>query len=152
MFKKIMTLSLIIFSVAGCGLEHYPGGDLPPKARLSAVKVGDTKEKVLRVLGTPASENPPLPNGESFLIYAQNVKESQAFWDPKEVQRDVYVYYFNADNILTKQEYLNLSKCGKVAYDDKQTPVGGRDLSVFEQIAQNFGRYTAGGQDSSVRR
>ncbi len=152
MFKKIMLISLIISGITGCGLEHYPSGDLPPQARLSAVKTGDTKEKVIRVLGSPASENPPLPDGESFLIYAQNLKESQAFWDPKEVRRDVYVYYFNADNILTRQEHLDLSDCGQVAYDERQTPVGGRDLSVFEQIAQNFGRYTAGGQDSSIRR
>jgi hypothetical protein len=59
---------------------------------------------------------------------------------------------FDSNNILTKQEYLDLSKCGKVAYDKKQTPVGGRELSIFEQITQNFGRYTTGGQDSSIRR
>lgn len=152
MFKKIILFSFIIFSITGCGLERYPSGDLPTKARLSAVKVGDTKEKVLRILGSPSSENPPLESGESFLIYAQNLKESQAFWNPKEIKRDIYVYYFDSKDILKKQEYLDLSNHKKIAYNEKQTPVGGKELSIFEQIIQNFGRYTAGGQDSSVRR
>ncbi len=152
MFKKLMMIGLFFGLVTACGLEKYQGGDLPPRARISAVKVGDTKEKVMRVLGSPASENPPLPDGESFLIYAQNMKTSQAFWDPKEVERDVYVYYFDKQDVLVRQEHLTLDTCGKVAYDDRQTPVGGRELSVFEQIGKNFGRYNAGGQDSTVRR
>ena len=137
--------------LTACGLESYPGGDLPTTARLNTVKAGDTKEKVLRVLGTPANENTPLSNGESFLIYAQNLKTSRAFLDPKEVKRDVYVYYFNKDNVLTAIEHKTLEDARSVSYDSTETTVEGRELSLFEQIIQNFGRYNTGTGDSSIR-
>lgn len=152
MFKKLMIFCVFCVWLSACGLENYPGGDLPTQARLNAIHIGDTKEKVTRILGTPASDNPPLPDGTSFLIYAQNMKTSQAFFDPKEIKRDVYVYYFNVNNILTEQKHLTLANKRSVGFEEKTTPAGGREMSVFEQIANNFGRYNAGGQDSSVRR
>ena len=150
MIKKLV-LSLLLV-VGACGLESYPGGDLPTQMRLNAVQVGDHREKVLRLLGTPATESVPLKDGTDFLVYAQNLKESRAFLDPKEVKRDVYVYYFNAQGILTRQEHLTLADGRILAYDPELTDVGGRELSVWDQIIQNFGRYNTGAQDSSVRR
>ena len=138
--------------LAGCGLEYYPGGDLPTQARLDAIVVGDTKEKVLRVLGTPATESVALLDGTSFLIYAQNMKESRAFLDPKEIKRDVYVYAFDKNNRLREQQHLTLDDKRTVAFDTDMTIVGGRELSIWDQIVQNFGRYNTGAQDSSVRR
>ena len=138
--------------LTACGLESYPGGDLPTTARLNTVKTGDTKDKVLRILGTPANESTPLSNGESFLIYAQNLKTSRAFLDPKEVKRDVYIYYFNKNNVLTDIEHKTLENARTLSYDSAETVVEGRDPSLFEQIIQNFGRYNTGAGDSSIRR
>jgi len=151
MKKYILTLVLTLGLLAGCGLESYPSGDLPTQARLSAVHKGDSKEKVLRVLGTPATENPTLSDGTSFLIYAQNLKKSRAFLEPKEVKRDIYVYYFDKNDVLTEQKHLTLAEAESVSYDSSETTVEGRDLSLLDQIIQNFGRYNTGSQDSSVR-
>lgn len=150
--KKIMTICFIAGALTACGLESYPGGDLPTQARLDAVQTGDSKEKVLRVLGTPATENVALADGSSFLIYAQNMKTSQAFFEPKEVKRDVYAYYFDAEDVLTEQKHLTLTDRIVVAYDTDQTDVGGKEMSLLDQVIQNFGRYNSGSQDSSVRR
>ena len=138
--------------LTACGLESYPGGDLPTTARLSSIKTGDTKEKVLRVLGTPANSSSDLSQGESFLIYAQNLKTSRAFLDPKEVKRDVYVYYFNNNGVLTDIEHKTLGDAQTISYDSSETTVAGRDLSILDQIVQNFGRYNTGAGDSSIRR
>lgn len=152
MMKKIIGITLLVLGLSACGLEQYPGGDLPTQARLKSVQNGDTKEKVLRVLGTPATESIALNDGSSFVIYAQNLKESRAFFDPKEIKRDVYVYYFDADEILTEKKYLTLADKKSVSYDETMTSVGGKELSVIDQLIQNFGRYNTGAQDSSVRR
>ncbi|MBQ7413421.1 MAG: outer membrane protein assembly factor BamE [Alphaproteobacteria bacterium] len=152
MKKKVIGILLSGMLLSACGLESYPAGDLPTQARLNAIAVGDSKEKVVRVLGTPALENTPMPDGTSFIIYAQNLKESRAFLEPKEVKRDVYVYFFNNKDILTEQKHLTLADKQSVSYDASQTDVGGRELSVLDQIVQNFGRYNTGSQDSSVRR
>ena len=138
--------------LTACGLESYPGGDLPTATRLNTIKTGDTKDKVLRVLGTPASSSVPLPQKESFLVYAQNLKTSRAFLDPKEVKRDVYVYYFNNKDILTEIQHKTLDDARTISYDTSETTVTGHDLSIWEQIIQNFGRYNTGAGDSSIRR
>jgi len=39
-----------------------------------------------------------------------------------------------------------------VSYETDTTKVGGKELSVLRQLADNFGRYNAGGQDSTQRR
>lgn len=150
--KKIILTSVICGLLAACGLETHVSGDVPPQTRLNLIKKGDDKEKVLRVLGTPASESVPLSDGQSFILYAQNMTQTQAFLDPKETKRDVYVFYFNDKNVLTKQEHLTLKDGQKIAYDPTITAIGGKELSVIDQIVQNFGRYNSGGQDSSVRR
>ena len=147
---RSLLLGTVLFLTA-CGLESYPGGDLPTTARLENIKTGDTKEKVLRVLGTPANSSTPLSQGESFLVYAQNLKTSRAFLEPKEVKRDVYVYYFNDKNILTNIEHKTLDDARKISYDSSETAVAGHDLSILDQIVQNFGRYNTGAGDSSIR-
>ena len=150
MMKKI-GLMLLCFALYACGLESYPGGDLPTQARLNVIAIGDHKEKVMRVLGTPATESIKQSDGTSFVIYAQNMKESRVFLDPEEVKRDVYVYYFDKKDILTEKKHLTLDDKKSLPYDSDITDVGGKELSVWEQLIQNFGRYNTGSQDSSVR-
>ena len=150
--KKIIGITLLALGLSACGLEQYPSGDLPTQARLKSIQNGDMKEKVLRVLGTPATESIALNDGTSFIIYAQNLKESRAFFDPEEIKRDVYVYYFDAEEKLAEQKHLTLADKKDVPYDDSETTVGGKELSIVDQLIQNFGRYNTGAQDSSVRR
>ncbi|MDY6407480.1 MAG: outer membrane protein assembly factor BamE [Pseudomonadota bacterium] len=151
MKKQIGIFILGAVLLTACGLESYPGGDLPTSARLSAVKSGDSKEKVVRILGTPATENIDLSDGTSFVVYAQNLKSSRAFMEPKEVQRDIYIYYFDTNDKLAKSNHLTLDDARRIAYDSSETRVEGRELSLLDQIVQNFGRYNTGAGDSSVR-
>ena len=151
--KKCIGLSIVLLGMlTACGLESYPGGDLPTNARLSSVKKGDSKEKVLQILGAPATESVTLADGTAFLIYAQNLKSSRAFMDPKEVKRDVYVYYFDKNQKMTDHQHLTLADARSVSYDSEETAVEGRQLSLIDQVVQNFGRYNTGSADSSVRR
>ena len=149
--KKIC-LGLLGLLLAGCGLEVYHGGDLPPQARLDTLKVGDSADKVLRVLGTPATESMTFPDGTRYLIYAQNVKESRVFLEPTETKRDVWVFVLDGKGRLTERRYLTLADHQDVAFDPDKTAVGGQEQSLWAQLIQNFGRYNTGAQDSAVRR
>lgn len=151
MINKILMSLIFTLAVSACGLEKYPSGDLPSETRLASIKTGDTKEKVLRVLGTPATESPWLSDKTSFLVYAQNLKESRVFLDPKETEREVYIYYFDQKDILKSTDHLTLADAQHISYDSEETPTTGRSLSIVDQLVQNFGRYNTGGQDSSVR-
>ncbi len=148
---KIIFCTLSVLCLTACGLEKYKSSDLPASARLESVKVGDTKDKVLRVLGTPNYESNPAEGVGDILFYAQAKKESRLFLDPKLVERDIYVYTFKNDKVQDIQ-HLTLEDAQKVPYESDTTKIGGKELSVLQQLAENFGRYNAGGNDSTTRR
>ena len=148
---KIVFLSFSLLCLTACGLEKYKTSDLPASARLEAIKVGDSKEKVIRVLGTPNYESNAAEGVGDLFFYAQARKESQLFFTPKLVERDIFVYTFN-NNKVTDIQHLTLQDAQNVTYESDTTKVGGKELSVLKQLADNFGRYNAGGQDSTQRR
>lgn len=151
MFKKLITIAFISasFSLGACGLETYQSGDLPSNARLESVQIGkSTKEQTLRVLGAPVYQN----GQQNFLVYGKIRKKSQAFMEPKEFERDIYVLTFNNENVLARKEHLTMKDGHNVSYISATTPTKHKELSVTEQLVKNFGRYDAGGRDSTERR
>lgn len=151
MFKKLIAIIYMsgALLLSACGLELYQSGDLPPMARLDAVQVGKTsKEQALRILGAPVFSD----ERDNFLVYGKIRKESRAFMEPKEFERDIYVLTFNKDNILEAKEHLTMKQGNSVSFVSDTTPTKHKELSVTEQLIKNFGRYDAGGRDSSERR
>ncbi len=147
MFKKLITLFIIFTPLMLSGCETYQSGDLPALTRLKAVKIGADKEQVLRILGTPAFED----THENLIIYAKMRKNSRAFLEPKEFERDIYVFYFDENDIVKGQKHLTLADAKQVAFDSATTSTQHKELSITEQLIQNFGRYDAGGRDSTTR-
>ena len=148
---KVVFLFFSVLCLTACGLEKYKSSDLPASARLDAVKVGDSKEKVLRVLGTPNYESHKEEGVGDVLFYAEARKESRIFFDPQVVERDIYVYTFKNGKV-SEIQHLTLEDAQNVAYETDSTKVGGKELSVLRQLADNFGRYNSGGHDSTQRR
>lgn len=148
MFKKLITLCLIFTPLFLGACETYQSGDLPATSRLNAIKTGShTKEQVLRILGTPMYEEPK----ENFVMYAKIRKKSRAFLEPKEFERDIYVFYFDKNDIVKNQKHLTLADANNVDFVSDVTPTQHKELSITEQLIQNFGRYDAGGRDSTTR-
>ena len=151
MFKKVFYTTCLIsyFFIGGCGLETFQSGDLPSQTRLNLVQPGFPKIKVIELLGQPAFQNKI--GGDDFFVYSRIIKKSRAFFEPKETERDIYVITFDKQNIVQNVQHLTLEDAQQVAYDDAISTVRGKELSVIEQLVKNFGRYDAGGRDSSVR-
>lgn len=151
MFKKLICISLLsgTLFLGSCGLETYQSGDLPSQKRLSLIKPGLEQEKVIDLLGQPIFENKL--GDENFFIYSRIRKENRAFLAPKETERDIYIISFTRAHLVQDIQHLTLNDAQKVSYDESETKVTGKELSVIEQLVKNFGRYDAGGRDSSVR-
>lgn len=151
MFKNLIytTLCSACFLLSACGLETYQSGDLPSQKRLDLIQQGMPQEKVVDLLGKPIFENKI--GNEQFYIYFKSKKENRAFFHPEEIERDVYVISFAPDSIVKSIEHLTLKDANEVAYDESYTQVTGKELSVVEQLVKNFGRYDAGGRDSTQR-
>ena len=150
MFKKLILLFCLC--VAGCGLEKYQNGDLPTQKRLESIKVGDAKEKVIRVLGTPNYTSVSAEGTDDLVIYAQAHKKSNLFFNPVTTEQDVYLFVFNKKGQVQQIKHFTLADAKAIPYDPETTAIEGKNLSIFEQLAENFGKYNAGGNDSTLRR
>lgn len=150
MFKKLIVI--FCFVLSACGLETYQSGDLPATKRLQSIKVGDSKEKLVRVLGTPNYTSTKAEGTEDLYIYAQTQKESRVFLNPEIVTQDVYVFVFDKNDKVKRTAHLDKTHMKDVPYESDITDVGAKEQSVWSELAENFGKYNAGGQDSSIRR
>lgn len=97
------------------------------------VKVGqDTKSTVRGKLGSPSTTATFDPN---VWFYMNQVKERVAFQRPHVVARNVTAITFDKDSekVLSVNNYT--LKDGKViAYNDRETPTRGREITILEQL------------------
>jgi outer membrane protein assembly factor BamE (lipoprotein component of BamABCDE complex) len=97
----------------------------------------DTKSTVRGKLGSPSAASTFDPN---TWFYMSQVKERVAFRRPRVVDRHVTAIHFDKDSEVVDSVNHYTLKDGKVvAYNGRETPTRGRELSVLEQILGNVG-------------
>jgi outer membrane protein assembly factor BamE (lipoprotein component of BamABCDE complex) len=103
------------------------------------VAVGtDTKSTVRAKLGSPSVQSTFDPN---VWFYVNQVKERIAFRKPKVTQRNVTAIVFNKDTEMVETVNVYTLKDGKViAFNDRETPTRGREMTVLEQLLGSVGR------------
>ena len=103
------------------------------------VKVGtDTMSTVRSRLGSPSVTGTFDPN---TWIYMNQMKSRVAFKKPEVISRNITAITFNKDSELVESVNNLTLKDGKViAFNGRETPTRGRELSVLEQILGTVGR------------
>jgi outer membrane protein assembly factor BamE (lipoprotein component of BamABCDE complex) len=103
------------------------------------VKIGtDTKSTVRARLGSPSTTGAFDPN---TWFYMNQLKSRVAFKKPEVVSRNVTAITFNKDSELVESVNSFTLKDGKViAFNGRETPTRGRELTILEQILGNVGR------------
>lgn len=103
------------------------------------VKVGvDTKSTVRGKLGSPSAQSTFDPN---VWFYMNQVKERVAFRRPKIVARNVTAIAFNKETEQVESVNNYTLKDGKViAYNGRETPTRGREMTILEQMLGAVGR------------
>ncbi len=116
-------------------------GDAPAEVRINAIKPSKhTKEDVNRLLGSPTSIT--LFEKESWL-YIESKEQNRLFLPQEEIERQVIQITFNPQGTVEKVNKLSLKDGQTIACDETITPVTGKDLSVFDELIGNFGRFPA---------
>ncbi len=103
------------------------------------VAVGtDTKSTVRAKLGSPSVQSTFDPN---VWFYVNQVKERVAFRKPQVTARNVTAIAFNKDTEIVDTVNVYTLKDGKViAFNDRETPTRGREMTVLEQLLGSVGR------------
>lgn len=103
------------------------------------VKVGaDTKSTVRGKLGSPSATSTFDPN---VWFYMNQIKQRVAFQRPSVIARNVTAISFNKESEAVESVNNYTLKDGKVvAFNGRETPTRGRELTILEQLLGNVGR------------
>jgi outer membrane protein assembly factor BamE (lipoprotein component of BamABCDE complex) len=103
------------------------------------VKIGaDTKSTVRAKLGSPSVQSTFDPN---VWFYMNQIKQRVAFRRPQVTQRDITAITFNKEKEMVEKVDTFSLKDGKViAFNGRETPTRGREMTILEQLLGNVGR------------
>ncbi len=96
------------------------------------VKVGDAKAAVMAKLGTPTATS---SFDKNTWFYMTQVQSKTAFYRPRLARRDVVAIHFakDGDQVASVNTYT-LKDSRIVAYNGRETPTRGREMTVVEQL------------------
>jgi outer membrane protein assembly factor BamE (lipoprotein component of BamABCDE complex) len=108
-------------------------------AKPGDVKVGtDTKDTVRASLGTPSVISTFDPN---VWFYISQVTQKEAFYKARTIRRDVVAISFDKENqTVAKVDTFALKDGRVIAFNGRETPTRGRQLSIIEQLLGNLGQ------------
>lgn len=141
MFRRAAyaAIALSLLSTAACAPITSYSGFQAIESNPKDVKVAvDTKSTVRGKLGSPSATSTFDPN---VWFYMNQIKERVAFRRPIVVARDVTAITFNkeTEQVMSVNNYT--LKDGKViAFNGRETPTRGRELTILEQLLGNVGR------------
>ncbi len=144
MFRAAAPAALAVGLLAGLGLaacspittySGFQAIDADPKD----VKVGtDTKSTVRAKLGSPSAQSTFDPN---VWFYVNQVKQRVAFRKPQVTARNVTAIEFDKETEAVTSVNNYTLKDGKViAFNGRETPTRGREMTVLEQLLGSVGR------------
>lgn len=123
--------------LAGCSSRIDHRGKLPNMTEVAKIKAGyDTKEDVLRMLGSPSSTT---LFDENTWIYYYKVTESLSFFEPKSLEQKLITIRFDvADKV--KEVSIKTTPEEEINPSTEITPSVGHERPLLHQIFGNFGR------------
>ncbi|WP_374570226.1 outer membrane protein assembly factor BamE [Phenylobacterium sp.] len=132
-------LTASLLAVSACAPITSYSGFQAIEASPTDVKVGaDTKSSVRARLGSPSTTSTFDPN---VWFYITQVKERIAFHRPQVSDRQVTAITFDKETEqVTHVDVLGLKDGKVVAFNNRETPTRGREMTILEQILGNVGR------------
>ncbi|AYV48776.1 outer membrane protein assembly factor BamE [Caulobacter flavus] len=137
-----------VFAAVAIGLAAVVGGCTPLtsysgfqaiEAKPADMKVGeDSKSTVREKLGSPSAVS-TFDNDAWY--YISQTTDRVAFYKPRVIKRDVVAIKFNtADEKVASVDTFTLKDGKVIAYNGRETPTRGREMTVLEQLLGTVGR------------
>ena len=141
--KRVLLFSVAVSTVlaAGCSPIVRYHGFTPSAAEVEAIAdSGATRAQVVQQFGRPAAEGGQIANA---IYYSSSQFVSSGPFAPREVDRQVVVFRFNASNVLVGVARFGLQDGNVVQIDGRETDDGIADVSIIRQLIGSAGRVNA---------
>ena len=135
MRKTVLALgALAALAAAGCTPVLNNRGYLPdPDAEKKIAINKDTKTSVQQALGFPSTQATFVQAGDAW-YYISSVQKQIAFFAPNTTSRAILAIYFDKDGKVTDLKHYSLRDGHVVAFETRQTPSKGRELTFLQQL------------------
>jgi outer membrane protein assembly factor BamE (lipoprotein component of BamABCDE complex) len=133
--------------VLGCTPVVNQRGYLPDPIGEAAIKVGtDTKTTVQDRLGDPSTQ---ATFGGDVWYYISSVEQQIAFFDPRVETRSIMAVRFDKDGKVRDIHHYGLKDGHVVAFETRETPAKGRELTFLQQLFNATPGVPIGGQNGA---
>jgi outer membrane protein assembly factor BamE (lipoprotein component of BamABCDE complex) len=134
----LAAVALGLAALGACTPTVYHQGFQPVDVRPSEIKVGvDTRSTVLQKLGSPTTMS---TFDKDVWFYMSQNRSQTAFYAPRTVRRDIVAISFDHDTEQVKAiDNFSLKDGRVIAYNKRETPTRGREMTVLEQLIGSIG-------------
>lgn len=135
----IASLAAAALAVGGCTTITSHSGYQAIDTNPADLAVGaDTKSTVRAKLGSPSVTSTFDPN---VWFYVSQIKARAAFRRPQIIKRDIVALGFDKDTeVLKTLDTLSLKDGKVIAFNGRETPTRGREMTILEQLLGSVGR------------
>ena len=142
MARTAALFAAALLALAGCAPISSVHGFQALDVKPAELKVGeDTKSTALERLGSPSAVSTFDPN---LWFYVSQALAHKAFFKPKVTEREVVAVAFDESEKVKTINSYTLADGRVIAFNGRETPTRGRELSVLEQLLGTVGRTLPG--------
>ena len=147
--RAALACSLLALASAACSPQVARNGFQPIDVQPADIVVGtDTRETVQARLGSPSAVSTFEPN---VWFYISQTTAKYTFNLPEVTQRSVtQIVFDDTTGRVASIENLDLEDGQQVAFNRRETPTRGRELTVLEQLLGNVGRQRLPGSEEDL--
>lgn len=138
-FSPIALVAALL--LGACAPTVAQRGNVPDPEKLEQLKPGDSKDKVVQMIGSPSTIG---TFSDKRWYYISRKTEKVAFWDPKTVDQQVIEVLFDEQDKVQEVKRLNLADAYDVDPVGRTTPTAGKTITVIDQLLGNIGKFNKG--------
>ncbi len=140
--RRMQRLALLLSTLALTACTHSVdnrGYDFEI-SDISKVRLGQTKEEVLSVLGSPSTLSTFKDNA---WYYISRKTATKSFFNPETIDQKIVVIHFNHDTV-SSMETVDKNQAIKIDPSKNKTETTGYESGILREVFGNFGKFGAG--------
>ncbi len=147
--RKTLLVLAAMAVLGGCTPVVNQRGYLPDPDAEKKVTVGkDTKTSIQQDLGFPSTYATFSQAGDAW-YYITAVEKQVAFFNASVRSRSILAVYFDKDGKVTDMKHYSLHDGHIVAFESRETPAKGRELTFLQQLFNATSGVPLGGSQNN---